>query len=167
MSRRKLPEQIKQTIEMEKCLISILWFVGKVHSLTVIAKEMTQNTVFFCNYVMFSLIIENDLSIRQKMLKRFVTSMNNSHPHNSRLTQKCILASMSEHLQHSASSSDSVPSDCFLFGYMKGKLINFNCPTREELRITIIGVFAWNWERDSHIRVHFMDDAVKVDHQTR
>jgi hypothetical protein len=150
MSQGELPQRIKQTIDMEKCLTSVLWFLSKVHSLTAIAKEMTHNPVLLCNHIMLCSIIDINLPNGQKMLKRFVTSMNKAPPHNSRLTQECILASMSEHLQHWASSSDPTPGNFFLFGHMKGKLISFNCTAQEELRIAIIGVSHGLRKRLSH-----------------
>jgi hypothetical protein len=44
-------------------------------------------------------------------------------------------------LPHPAYSPDLAPSDFFLFGYIKEKLTDCNCSTREELIGAIIQIF--------------------------
>jgi hypothetical protein len=58
--------------------------------------------------------------------------MDNSRPHNSGWVEKCIEASRAERLPHPAYSPDLAPSAFFLFGYIKGKLSDYNCESREE-----------------------------------
>jgi hypothetical protein len=42
---------------------------------------------------------------------------------------------------HPAYSPDLAPSDFFLFGYLKEKLIDYNCETREQRKEAIIEIF--------------------------
>jgi hypothetical protein len=44
-------------------------------------------------------------------------------------------------LQHPADSPDRAPSDFFLFGYLKEKLIDFDCRSQEDLKSAITSIF--------------------------
>jgi hypothetical protein len=44
-------------------------------------------------------------------------------------------------LPHPAYSPDRVPSDLVLFGYIKGKLADYTCNTRDELKAAIAQIF--------------------------
>jgi hypothetical protein len=44
-SRDELPQRIKQKINMENCLVSILWLVNGIHSLLDVPKGTTYNNV--------------------------------------------------------------------------------------------------------------------------
>jgi hypothetical protein len=44
-------------------------------------------------------------------------------------------------LQHPAYSPDFAPSDFFLFGSLKEKLIDFDCRSREHVKIAITSIF--------------------------
>jgi hypothetical protein len=59
--------------------------------------------------------------------------MDNTLPHNSRRAQKHIKASRSESLSHPACSPDVALSNFFLFEYIKGKLSDYICESREYL----------------------------------
>jgi hypothetical protein len=44
-------------------------------------------------------------------------------------------------LQHPADSPDLVPNDFFIFGYLKEKLADFDCRSREDLKSAITSIF--------------------------
>jgi hypothetical protein len=67
--------------------------------------------------------------------------MDNARPHNSGRAQECIRTSKAERLSHPAYSPDLAPSNFFLFGYLKEKLTDYNCETREQLKEAIIEIF--------------------------
>jgi hypothetical protein len=67
--------------------------------------------------------------------------MNNAHPHNSGRGQRCIEASRAERLPHPAYSPGLAPSNFFLFGYMKGKLSDYNYEGRDDLLNVIAEIF--------------------------
>jgi hypothetical protein len=67
--------------------------------------------------------------------------MGNARPHNSGRAQRCIEASRAERLPHPAYSPDSAPSDFFLFAYIKGRLFDYNCESREDLLNSISEIF--------------------------
>jgi hypothetical protein len=67
--------------------------------------------------------------------------MNHARPHDSGGTQRRIETSRSEPLPHPACSLDLAPSDFFLFGYIKRKLPDYNCESREDLLNVITELF--------------------------
>jgi transposase len=92
-SRDDLPDRIKQKIDTEKCLISVLWSVRGIHSLVDVPKGTTYNTDFFCNVIMPSLKRDIASQGRRKTFRGMLIHMDNARPHNTGRSQECILAS--------------------------------------------------------------------------
>jgi hypothetical protein len=67
--------------------------------------------------------------------------LDNAHPHNSRRSQECIAAFKGQRLPHPSDSPDLAPGDFFLFGYLKEKLMDFNCETLDDLKTVIAEIF--------------------------
>jgi hypothetical protein len=65
----------------------------------------------------------------------------NASPHNSRQSQECLEAQRVTRLQHPADSPDLALSDFFRFGYLKKKLIDFDCRSREDRKSAITSIF--------------------------
>jgi hypothetical protein len=53
----------------------------------------------------------------------------------------CLEATKAQWLFHSPYSPDRAPSDFFLFGFIKAKLLDSQCNTRDELKTAITAVF--------------------------
>jgi hypothetical protein len=142
--RDELPQRIKQKIDTEKCLVSILWLVNGIHTLLNVQKWTAYNTVFFTDAVTPSLIENFRSGARRKRLKVWLIHMDNARPHNSGQAQRGIEVSRVERLLHPAYSPDPTPSDFFLFGYehIKGKLSGHNCESQEGLFNAITKIFA-------------------------
>jgi hypothetical protein len=68
-SSDELPERMRQKIDGEKCLISILWGLNRIHSLIDIAKGIPYNTALFCEQVVPSLVADITSPGRWKTLK--------------------------------------------------------------------------------------------------
>jgi hypothetical protein len=62
--------------------------------------------------------------------------------HNSGRAERCIEASGTERLPHAIYSPDLIPSDFFLFGYIKGKRSDDNCESLMDLLNAITEIFA-------------------------
>jgi hypothetical protein len=60
-SHEESPQRLKQSIDAEKCLVSILWSVNGIHSLRQVPKGTTYNITLFTDVALPSLI-ENDRS---------------------------------------------------------------------------------------------------------
>jgi histone-lysine N-methyltransferase SETMAR len=148
-SRNDLPEKIRQKIDTEKCLISILWSVYGIHSLVDLPKGTSYNSAFFCSAVVLlcccavvpSLVAELTSDTRPKTLKGFIIHMDNARPHNSGSSRNCIQSARAERLPHPPYSPGLAPSDFFFFGYIKEELTDYDCRTREELKSAIIEIF--------------------------
>jgi hypothetical protein len=74
-------------------------------------------------------------------LEGFIIRPDNSSPCNSRRSQKYLEADRVTRLQHPASSPDLAPSNFFLSEYFKEKLTDFDCRSREDLKIAITSIF--------------------------
>jgi hypothetical protein len=62
-------------------------------------------------------------------------------PHILKQSRECLGSYQATGLQHPAYSLDHAPSDFFLFGYLKEKLIDFDCTSREDLKNAITSIF--------------------------
>jgi hypothetical protein len=75
------------------------------------------------------------------MLKGVIMHLDNARPHNSRKSNECLTEFRARRGPHSAYSSDSAPSDFFLFGMVKAKLQNYEIHSREDLILAIRAIF--------------------------
>jgi histone-lysine N-methyltransferase SETMAR len=139
-SRDELPQRIKQKIDTEKCLVSILWSVKGIHTLLNVPKGTMSNTAFFTDAVMPSLIENVQSPTRRKVLKGWLIHMHKACPHNSRRAQRCMKASRTERLRDPDYSPDLAPSN-FIFRYVKEKLSNYNCEGQEHFLNAITEIF--------------------------
>jgi hypothetical protein len=140
-SRDELPEEVSPEIDAEKCLISVFWSANGIQSLLDPPKGSTYNTAFFCDQVLRSLVQGLTSRGRRKTLQGFMIHFDNANPHNSRRSRECLGLYRATRLQHPAYSPDFAPSDFFLFGSLKEKLIDFGCSSREDLKSAITSIF--------------------------
>jgi hypothetical protein len=129
-SRDELPQYIEHKINTSQCLVSILWLVNGIHSFLDVPKGTMYNTALFSNAVVPSLIENVQWTTLRKTLKDGLIHMDHGPSHHSGRAQKGIKASRAERLPHPAYSPDPVPSD--FFGYIKRKLSDYNCESRED-----------------------------------
>jgi transposase len=141
-SADQLPVRVKQTIDTEKCLISILWSVNGIHSLLDIPKGESYNSAFFCNAVIPSLVENICSQSRRKSLRGLYLHLDNARPHNSRESNECLKATKAKRIIHPAYSPDLAPSDFFLFGFLKQEIQGLILPDRESLKSAIIEIFS-------------------------
>jgi histone-lysine N-methyltransferase SETMAR len=141
-SRDEVPVRIKQTIDAEKCLISILWSVKGIHSLIDIPKGESYNSVFFCNAVVPSLVANICSDQRRRSLKGFYVHLDNARPHNSHQSNDCLQSTKAQRMPQPAYSPDLAPSDFFLFGFLKQQLQGVHLADREALKSAICQIFS-------------------------
>jgi hypothetical protein len=82
-SRDQLPENVSQTIDTQKCLISVLWSIHGIHSLVDVLKATTYNTAFVCDIIVPSTVAEIASHSRRKALKGFMVRLDHAPAHNS------------------------------------------------------------------------------------
>jgi hypothetical protein len=140
-TRDELPQRIKQKINAEKCLASILWSVNGIHSLLDVPRATMHNITFFTDAVMPSLIENVQPWTRGKTLKGWLIHIANAPPCNSGRAQRCIEAPRAERLPHPAYSPDLAPSNFILVGYIKVKSSDYGGGSREDLLKVITEIF--------------------------
>jgi hypothetical protein len=126
-SRDELRERVTQKIDTEKCLISILWSVNAIQSLSDAPKGNTYNIAFFSRQGVRSSIHGITFHGRRKTLERFPIDLDNASPHNSRKSQELLEANRATRVQHRAHGPDPAPSDLFLCGCLGKKLTDYDC----------------------------------------
>jgi hypothetical protein len=90
LSHGEFPHRIRQSIDAEKCLASILWLINGIHSIFDVAKWTECKTAFFTNFVIPN-FIQNITSRNQKTtMKGRVIHMDSARPHNPRSSQNHI-----------------------------------------------------------------------------
>jgi hypothetical protein len=141
-SRDEVPVRIKQTIDAEKCLISILWFVSGIHSLVDIPKGESYNSAFFCNVVGSSLVENICSGSGWRSLKGLYVHLNNARPHNSHQSNDCLPSTKAQWMPQPAYGPDLAPSDFFLFGFLKQQLQGVHLADREALKAAIYHLFS-------------------------
>jgi hypothetical protein len=136
-----VPERIKQKIDTEKCLISVIWSVNGIHSLLDVPKGTTYDTTFFCDVVTPNLLENVCAGSRRRKLKGIVMHLDNARPHNSKKSNECLTEFRARRVSHPAYSPDPAPSDFFLFGTVKAELQNYEIHSREDLILVIRTIF--------------------------
>jgi hypothetical protein len=79
-SRDEVPARIKQTIDTEKCLISVLWSANGIHSLVDNPTGESYNSSFFCCVIVPSLVEDICSGSRWRSLKGFYVHLDNARP---------------------------------------------------------------------------------------
>jgi hypothetical protein len=141
-SRDEVPIRIKQTIDTEMCLISVLWSANGIHSLIDIPKGESFNSLFFCSVIVLSLVEDVCSGSRRRSLKVFYVHLDNAHPHNSRQSSDCLQGTKSQRMLQPAHSPDLTPSDFLLFGFLKRQLQGVHLADREAVKSRICQIFS-------------------------
>jgi hypothetical protein len=93
---------------------------------------MTDSTTFFCRQALPSLVDDIICHRRRKTLKESLIHLGNADPHNSEQSQDYLEATKAQWLTHPPYRPDRAPTNFFSFGYIKGKLPDFQCDPRED-----------------------------------
>jgi hypothetical protein len=75
-------------------------------------------------------------------LKGILVHLNNPDPHNSRQSCKYLEGFHARRVPHPTYNPDRAPSDFFLFGHLKTKLVGLVIPGRKALISTIRQIFS-------------------------
>jgi hypothetical protein len=140
-SRDEVPEIIRQRIDAEKCLISIIWSVNGINNLLDVPKEIIYNSIFFCDVAVPDLLENVGARSRRRTLKRVLVHLDSAHPHNSKKSNECFTEFRARRVSHPAYSLDFAPSDFFLLGTVKTELQNYENHSRHDLILAIIAIF--------------------------
>lgn len=119
----QIPTKPRQTIGSKKAMISVIWGINGIKSITMLPQGSKFNKKFFSNCVL------EDLN-KKIQTKGTYLHMDNAKPHNvpEKLRELKI-----KRLDHPPYSPDIAPSDFFLFGYLKKLLEGMEFSNENEL----------------------------------
>jgi hypothetical protein len=141
-SADEVPVGIKQRIDTEKCLISVLWSRNGVQSLVDIPNGESSSSSFFCSVVVPGLVEDIHSASGRRSLKGFYVHLDNARPRNSRQSNDCLQGTKAPWMPQPVYSRDLAPSDFFLFGCLKRQLQGVHLADRATLKSTICRVFS-------------------------
>jgi hypothetical protein len=79
-SRDEFPVRVKQMIDAQKCLISVLWSVNGIHSLFDVPRGESCNSAFYCHVVVSTLIEDICSRSHPRSLKGVCVHLDNANP---------------------------------------------------------------------------------------
>jgi hypothetical protein len=129
----------KRTISTAKVMFVVFWGVNNTPVQTFVEKGKTVTAKLFNEMVISKLDEWNDtLSVSETL----VVHWDNAAPHRAQIIQQKIHDSGFKKMPQPPYSPDIVPSDFFLFGFLKKKLEGKKCETREKLLEEIKNIMA-------------------------
>lgn len=105
-------------------------------------RAMSINSDAFINNILILIKESEDFDKAKNQKQSFTLHMNNSRVHRSTEVKLFLKENGLENAPHPACSPDLVPSDFYLFGYLKHKMIGQEFSSVEELKRWIIYEFS-------------------------
>ena len=139
--RSELETVENQTNYSRKIMISIFWNFYDLFMIECVPEGETYNS----DFVIFTLFPQlNDVAVAHRPvggLKSYALHWDNARPHVSNDTSTAVDELFKCSLKHPPYSPDLVPSDFFLFGYLKNALAGKKCNTEQQLKNEIAKAF--------------------------
>jgi hypothetical protein len=127
-----MPEILKQIIQSEKCLISIILGSTGIKSLLSVPKGMKHNTTFFIESVVPDSVEHICQESQRETSRGIVVHLDNARPH-SRKSQAALTATTARRIPAPIYSPYLSPSKFFLFGMPKERVSRTACNSPYEL----------------------------------
>jgi histone-lysine N-methyltransferase SETMAR len=124
------------------CMISIIWSISGIQSGLALTKGMKYNSEHFCRHVIPDIRQNIYSSSRIKTLKDILLHLDNAPVHNSRLSSEKIESTNPQRMPHPPYGPDRVPSDFFLFSYLRETLRRRSFSTSDDLIFAIRPIFS-------------------------
>ena len=129
----KAPVFEKSRICLEKMMITVIWGVYGTYIIDDLPEGEHYTSTYFVEHILKPLEEQKGKIWRTRSKPKIWLHLDNCRVHNSQYTQKEMEKSRFERTPHPPYSPDIAPSDFFLFGYVKRKLIGHSFQTREAL----------------------------------
>jgi hypothetical protein len=129
----EVPEIPKQTVQSEKCLVSIMWGSTGIKSLLYVPKSMKYNTTSIVKSVVPNLVEHVCQESWRQTLRDIMVHLDNARPHNNMKSEAALTATKAGWIPTPDYSSDSSPSDFFLFGMLKERMSETSYSSPDEL----------------------------------
>jgi histone-lysine N-methyltransferase SETMAR len=122
-------------------MVTIIWNLSGFHVVKVLSWWSKFNAQYYPNNVLVAISDWRQLSWRTQQGKLWL-HVDNARPPLAKVSTDYISRNGMKRAPHPPYSPDLVPSDFFLFGYMKRKLIGYRAESESELLVRIRVILA-------------------------
>jgi len=130
----KPPTIVRKTISASKVMISVIWSINGIKSITLLPQGEKFTKQFFVNRVLGDLGSFFEKHRPQRLGSGIILHLDNARPH---LADEEMAELGITRMSHPPYSPDLAPSDFFLFGFLKTCLEGRNFASAEELLISV------------------------------
>ena len=131
-----VPDRERQTIQSPKLMLTVVWNPSGFHVVKALPKGAKFNSQYYTNNILVAISDwrQGAGGIWQRSLW---IHADNARPHVAKVSTDYIGRNRMKQAPHPPYSPDLAPSDFFLFGYVKGKLMGYHADTLSELLVRI------------------------------
>jgi hypothetical protein len=131
----------QHTVQSPKFMLTVVWNPIGFYVLKALPKGGKFNGQYYTNDV---LVVISDWRRQTGGTRpnKLWVHFNNTRPHTAKMSRDHIGLNRMEQVPHPPDSPDLAPSDFFLFGYVKGKLVRYRAETPSELLVHIRVILA-------------------------
>ena len=126
----------------QKIMICVFWYPNGILVIDGMERGMAINSDAFINNILIPITESKDFDKAKNQKQSFTLHMDNSRVHRSTEVKLFNKENGLKNAPHPAYSPDLAPSDFFLFGYLKHKMIGKEFSSVEELKQWIIHEFS-------------------------
>jgi hypothetical protein len=131
-----VPDRERQTVQSPKLMLTIVWNSSGFHIVKALPKGGKFSAQYDTNNILIAISDWRRLAGERNPNKLWVHA-DNARPRNAKVSIDFIALNRMKQTSHPPYSPDLAPSDFFLFGYVKGKLMEHHAESPSELLIGI------------------------------
>jgi hypothetical protein len=131
----------RHIVQSPKFMLTVVWNPIGFHVLKALPKGRKFNAQYYTNDILVA-ISDWRLHTGETRPNKLRVYSDNVRPHTAKRLRDYIGLNRMELAPHSPYSPDLAPSDFFLFGYVKGKLMGYRAETPSELLVRIRVILA-------------------------
>ena len=136
------PTNVKQDIMTKKIMICIFWNPNGIIVIDGMERGMSMNSEAFIDKILIPITESHEFAVAKKQKKTITLHMDNSRVHRSTMVNNFMMDNKLKNAPHPPYSPDLAPSDFYLFGYLKHKMIGLEFSSVDELKQYIIHEFS-------------------------
>jgi histone-lysine N-methyltransferase SETMAR len=134
--REIVPDREWQTVQSPKLMLTIVWNPSGFHIVKALPKGGKFRAQYYTNNILIVISDWRKLAGERSSNKLWVHA-DNARPHNAKVSTDFIALNRMKQAPHPPYSPDLAPSDFFLLGYVKRKLMGYHAESPSELLIRI------------------------------
>jgi hypothetical protein len=133
----EVPQRARKTIGSQKVMVTIFWSPRGFSVVEALPKNEKFNSKYMTDTIIPALVTANKQAPESYSEHQSYIHFDNATPHKSVVTQSVLVQNKFKVVKHPPFSPDLAPSDFYLFGTVKGKLIGETFNSADELIIAI------------------------------